>query len=68
MVVKGTLTTREREVLQCIAEGLRSPELEAKLHITKYTLRTHMDHILIKLEAVNRPHAVYIAMTEGFIG
>lgn len=60
-----TLTEREREVLELIAEGLNNEELSVRLHISKATARTHVGHILAKLGARDRAQLVVIAHRAG---
>jgi DNA-binding NarL/FixJ family response regulator len=46
----GTLTSRESQVLECFAKGLSRSEIAALLHISRATLRTHVQNILRKLD------------------
>lgn len=52
------LSKREFEVLQLIAEGRTAGNIGSKLGITADTVRTHVGHILRKLKARDRAHAV----------
>lgn len=52
------LTTREREVLQALAEGLDSKGIAERLHISMRTQRNHMANILTKLEVHSRLQAL----------
>jgi NarL family two-component system response regulator LiaR len=56
------LTTREREVLCLLAEGLTNQELARRLDISEATVRFHMGNIFSKLEVGNRTEAVSVAM------
>lgn len=56
--VKDLLTNREVEVLTCMAQGLVTAEIGAKLAISENTVKTHVRRILEKLEAANRTEAV----------
>jgi DNA-binding NarL/FixJ family response regulator len=49
-VSRARLTSRERQVLECFAQGLSRPDIAALLGITIATLRTHVQNILGKLE------------------
>jgi DNA-binding NarL/FixJ family response regulator len=60
-----TLTPREIQVLQLVARGNRNKEVAAHLSIADETVRMHMKHILGKLAAHDRTHAVTIAVTRG---
>lgn len=44
------LSTREREILQCLALGLRRQEIAERLFLSPNTVRTHIHHVLRKLE------------------
>lgn len=45
----GRLTRREREVLQCLVDGLDRPDVAARLNLSTNTVRTHVQSILAKL-------------------
>jgi DNA-binding CsgD family transcriptional regulator/transcriptional regulator with XRE-family HTH domain len=57
----GALTNRELEVLQLIAVGRRNREIAQDLFVTLDTVKKHISHILGKLSATNRTHAVTLA-------
>ena len=61
------LSTREREVLRSIAEGLNSDEISQKLGITRYTVETHIKRIFQKLAVHNRHGLVAKALREHLI-
>jgi DNA-binding NarL/FixJ family response regulator len=61
------LTTREIEVLQCVAEGNANKIVADKLQISEDTVKAHMRSILSKLSANDRTHAVMIATRRGFL-
>jgi DNA-binding NarL/FixJ family response regulator len=61
------LTTREREILQLLADGLSNADVAARLFISAETVKSHVRHILTKLEADTRTHAVAIALREAII-
>jgi DNA-binding CsgD family transcriptional regulator len=54
----GALTNRELEVLRLIAVGRRNREIAQDLFVTLDTVKKHISHILGKLSATNRTHAV----------
>lgn len=56
-----TLTDREREVLVEIAHGLSNQEIADKLFISLPTVKTHVAHILQKINARDRVQAVVFA-------
>ena len=61
------LTPREREVFGLIAAGLSNPEIAEKLFLSEATVKTHVGHILAKLEARDRVQAVVIAYQTGVV-
>jgi DNA-binding NarL/FixJ family response regulator len=61
------LTTREREILQLLADGMSNADVAGKLYISQETVKSHVRHILAKLEADTRTHAVAIALREAII-
>lgn len=50
----GILTTREQDILQLVLEGLTNPEIAENLHVGLPTVKTHMRHILRKLDVTDR--------------
>jgi DNA-binding NarL/FixJ family response regulator len=61
------LTVREREILQLLADGMSNADVAQKLFISQETVKSHVRHILAKLEADTRTHAVAIALRESII-
>jgi NarL family two-component system response regulator LiaR len=61
------LTTREREILQLLADGMSNADVATQLFISQETVKSHVRHILAKLEADTRTHAVAIALREAII-
>ena len=61
------LTGREREILKLLADGLSNADVADKLFISQETVKSHVRHILAKLEADTRTHAVAIALREAII-
>ena len=62
-----TLSQREVEVLRLVAQGKANKEIASILAVSNDTVKTHLSHILRKLNAADRAHAVTIAMEEGFL-
>lgn len=62
------LSSRELEVLNCLAQGKTTAQISTELYITDNTVKTHVRHILEKLEAANRAEAVSKAVQLGVIG
>jgi DNA-binding NarL/FixJ family response regulator len=54
------LTTREREILQLISQGVRDRDIARGLHISEKTVQKHVQSILSKLGAQNRTEAAYL--------
>lgn len=61
------LSERELEVLDCLSGGLTTQQISGRLFISENTVKTHIRHILEKLEAANRTEAVSKAMQLGLI-
>jgi DNA-binding NarL/FixJ family response regulator len=61
------LTGREREILQLLADGMSNADVAKKLFISQETVKSHVWHILAKLEADTRTHAVAIALRDSII-
>lgn len=61
------LTTREREVLQALADGLGDRELAARLGISVRTARNHMTSILAKLHVRSRLQALVFAVRNDVV-
>jgi DNA-binding NarL/FixJ family response regulator len=62
-----SLTPREKEVLQALAEGLESREIAERLSVTVETERTHMVNILHKLGVHSRLQALVFAARHGVV-
>ena len=60
------LTSREQDVLQQITLGRSNKEIAAELHITEKTVKTHITHILDKLNVQDRTQAALYAMRKGW--
>ena len=48
--LRGVLTTREREVLALVAEGLTDGAIAQRLYLTRRTVETHIGHVFAKLD------------------
>jgi len=59
------LTEREAEVLQQLAQGLSNRQIGQRLGISEWTVRTHVSHILEKLQVANRTQAALHARKPG---
>jgi DNA-binding NarL/FixJ family response regulator len=54
---RSRLSTREREVLAMLADGLTDKEIAQRLHLSTRTVSKHVGAVLTKLGARNRAHA-----------
>jgi DNA-binding NarL/FixJ family response regulator len=61
------LTAREIDVLQHATEGNRNRDIAKRLFISEETVKVHIKHILGKLGATDRTHAIALAARQGFI-
>jgi two-component system response regulator NreC len=61
------LSSREREILQLIAEGKSNKEVAALLNLSLHTVETHRTHILQKLNLHSIPELILYAVRKGII-
>jgi DNA-binding NarL/FixJ family response regulator len=61
-------TNREIEVLQLISDGLVNREIGQRLFLSEETVKSHVRHLLAKLQARSRAHAVAVGFRRGIIG
>lgn len=64
---KRTLTRRQLEVLQQLADGASTEQAARRLGLSQQTVRTHAKGILSRLDAHGRAHAVAVAIRAGLI-
>ena len=63
----STLTTRERQVLRYLADGLSNQEIGSRLFLSPETVRTHVRKATARLGARTRTQAVATAVREGLV-
>ena len=63
----SVLSRREIHVLEEIREGMKNPEIAAKLELSTKTVENHVRNILLKLAVKNRTQAVVEALRRSII-
>jgi DNA-binding NarL/FixJ family response regulator len=63
----GTLTTRELEILEMMAEGMSNRAIAARLKISRHTVKFHVGAILTRLGAHTRAEAVTVGVRQGLL-
>jgi DNA-binding NarL/FixJ family response regulator len=61
------LTDRERDVLLAVSQGLSNHEIAARLHLGYGTIKTHVSHLLTKLDCRDRAQLVMYAYESGHV-
>lgn len=61
------LTSREREVLALMVEGLNNPDIAERLIVSRSTVKVHVSNILSKLGVTSRTEAVALAVHHGIV-
>jgi DNA-binding CsgD family transcriptional regulator len=65
--VHTTLTPRERDILECLADGLSNAEIGRALHISANTAANHVRSILLKTGCANRTEVAAWAVRRGVV-
>lgn len=61
------LTDREQEIVALVAEGLSNQEIAERLFVSFSTAKTHVSHVLTKLDLRDRIHIVIYAYQHGLV-
>lgn len=61
------LSTRELEIVKCLAEGMNSKQVGEKLFISQQTVRTHRRNIMHKLHVKTTGELIRLSMEKGWI-
>ncbi|MGE8540335.1 LuxR C-terminal-related transcriptional regulator [Acinetobacter sp. ANC 3813] len=64
---QSILTSREKEILGLVAQGLSNREIAEKLFVSRYTVESHIKHIYRKLAVTKRTKAVSAARSLGIL-
>jgi DNA-binding NarL/FixJ family response regulator len=65
--LRNELSTREREILQLVAQGMKNKEIADKLCISEFTARNHVISLLDKLGTRDRTEATAVAIRRGLV-
>jgi len=66
-MARPELSKRERQVLECIANGRSNKEIGQILFISEHTVKTHVKSVLTKLDAIGRTEAIAVGIKRGLI-
>lgn len=65
---ENILSPREVEILQLVSQGVNNKGIASKLWISEATVKSHLNRVFDKLDAVDRTSAVTAALKRGIIG
>ncbi len=64
---RDSLSTREREILTLVANGLTNKEISTRLEISEYTVKNHLKNLFQKLHLNNRVQLAKYAYEHGYL-
>jgi len=64
---RSRLSPREVEILEMVAKGLTNKDIGRVIGVSPFTVRNHVRHIMVKLEAGDRTEAATVAIQEGIL-
>ena len=65
--MRARLTSREKEILYYVAKGNTNRQIASRMQIREQTVKNRMSTILLKLNAIDRVHAIFVAIRSGLI-
>ncbi len=65
--LRSRLSPREVEILEMVAKGLTNKDIGRVIGVSPFTVRNHVRHIMVKLEAGDRTEAATVAIQEGIL-
>jgi DNA-binding NarL/FixJ family response regulator len=63
----GSLSTREKEVLELITKGFTAAEIAALTKVSRHTVQTYVRRIYVKLKVTSKAEAIYEARSQGLL-
>lgn len=63
-----SLSEREKEIIECLAEGMNTKAISEALFISEHTVKTHRKNIMHKLRVKTSAELVKLAIAKGIIG
>lgn len=66
--MRESLTPKETEILRLVARGFSNKRIAQRLEVSELTVKTHVSHLLSKLDLSSRTQAALFALKEGLVG
>ncbi len=64
---RAELSPREKEILELVARGFTNKEIASALHLSKFTVRNHVNSVTAKLQVSDRTEAAFFAIQTGIV-